>query len=96
MTVWIALLRAVNVGGRRVRMAELRAVCQALGFTGVRTFIASGNVVLASPRPDSQAVQAVLQDGLRAHFGFEVPVVVRTRRNCTPSSPGCHSTHPSR
>jgi uncharacterized protein (DUF1697 family) len=44
MTTYIALLRAVNVGGTgRLPMAELRAMCESLGFTKVRTYIASGN-----------------------------------------------------
>ena len=59
MTAYVALLRAVNVGGTgKLPMTELKAMCEALGFTGVRTFIASGNVVFASPRTEAQ-VKAV-------------------------------------
>ena len=50
MTVFIALLRAVNVGGTgKLPMTKLRAMCEAAGFTDVRTYIASGNVVFGSP-----------------------------------------------
>ena len=49
MTTYIALLRAVNVGGTgKLPMADLKAMCLDAGFTEVRTFIASGNVVFSS------------------------------------------------
>ncbi|HEY0489493.1 MAG TPA: DUF1697 domain-containing protein, partial [Telluria sp.] len=49
MTTFIALLRAVNVGGTgKLPMTELKAMCEAAGFTNVRTYIASGNVVFDS------------------------------------------------
>jgi uncharacterized protein (DUF1697 family) len=49
MTRYIALLRAVNVGGTgKLPMAELRSMCESVGFTNVRTYIASGNVVFDS------------------------------------------------
>lgn len=46
MSLQVALLRGVNLGGRKVVMAELRAACEAAGFTDVRTLVASGNIVL--------------------------------------------------
>ena len=49
MTAWIALLRAVNVGGTGIlAMSELKAMCDELGFSSAKTYIASGNVVFAS------------------------------------------------
>ena len=54
MAAFIALLRAVNVGGTgKLPMTELKAMCEALGFTGVRTYIASGNVVFTSRKSES-------------------------------------------
>lgn len=44
MTVWVAFLRAVNVGKRQMKMAELKALCEELGYTKVKTILASGNV----------------------------------------------------
>jgi uncharacterized protein (DUF1697 family) len=44
VTVWLAFLRAVNVGKRQMKMAELKALCQELGYAGVKTLLASGNV----------------------------------------------------
>ena len=44
MTVWVAFLRAVNVGKRQMKMAELKALCEELGYTDIKTILASGNV----------------------------------------------------
>ena len=58
MSVYIALLRAVNVGGTgKLPMAELKAFCEELGFTKVRTYIASGNVVFESAKSE-KAIKA--------------------------------------
>ena len=49
MAAFVALLRAVNVGGTgKLPMSELKAMCEELGFASVRTYIASGNVVFTS------------------------------------------------
>jgi len=78
MHTYIALLRAVNVGGTgKLPMAELRAMCEALGFTQVRTYIASGNVVFASASTAKQ-VQASLESALAIYAGRPVGVLLRT------------------
>ena len=75
---WIALLRGINVGGhRKVPMANLRELCAGLGFTSVRTYIQSGNVVFRS-RAGSATVASRLREGILRTFGFDVAVVVRT------------------
>jgi len=79
MTPYIALLRAVNVGGTgKLPMAELRAMCEGAGFRRVRTYIASGNVVFDSDRTPAQ-VKAALEKRLAAYAGKPVGVVVRRR-----------------
>jgi len=78
MTAFVALLRAVNVGGTgKLPMSELKAMCEAAGFKSVRTFIASGNVVFASPRSEAQ-VKAALEAKLAGYAGKPVAVMVRT------------------
>jgi uncharacterized protein (DUF1697 family) len=74
----VALLRAVNVGGRKLPMAELRALCaDELGWEDVATYIQSGNVVFtAKARPD--ALEKALEDAVAKRFGFDSPVIVRT------------------
>ncbi|MBV9998079.1 MAG: DUF1697 domain-containing protein [Verrucomicrobia bacterium] len=78
MPVFIALLRAVNVGGTgKLPMRQLKAVCEAAGFEAVRTYIASGNVVFRSAKSEPQ-VKAALEMGLEACIGKRVGVLVRT------------------
>ncbi len=73
--IYIAFLRSINVGGRNVKMAELRLAFTNLGFADAQTVLASGNVVFQSPDPpDIEALQA----GLRAAFDMEIGVVVRS------------------
>ena len=78
MATWVALLRAVNVGGRKVPMADLRALCEELGLDDVRTYIASGNVVFGSTLRSAAKVRALLEPALEKRFGFPVVVVVRS------------------
>jgi uncharacterized protein (DUF1697 family) len=78
MGMHVALLRGINVGGgRKVPMAELRAVAQGLGLTRVRTLIASGNLVFESDAPPA-ALEATLEAAVERHFGFPVDIMVRT------------------
>jgi uncharacterized protein (DUF1697 family) len=78
MTVFIALLRAVNVGGTgKLPMNDLKALCETAGFVTVRTYIASGNVVFESGRSEAQ-VKATLETSLKAYAGKPVGVLVRT------------------
>src|SRR5215475_13627254 len=78
MTAFVALLRAVNVGGTgKLPMSELQAMCEELGFTSVQTYIASGNVVFAG-RKSEAAVKAALEKRLATYAGKAVGVMVRT------------------
>jgi uncharacterized protein (DUF1697 family) len=78
MTHYVALLRAVNVGGTgKLPMAELRAMCESLGFANVRTYIASGNVVFSSKLSET-AVKKKLESALETYAGKPVGVLIRT------------------
>jgi len=78
MTTFVALLRAVNVGGTgKLPMAELVAMCEAAGFANVKTYIASGNVVFSSRASEAQ-VKARLEQALQAYAGKPVGVLVRS------------------
>ena len=78
MTTYIALLRAVNVGGAgKLPTAELKAMCIDVGFTQVETYIASGNVVFVS-RTSEAKVKSELEKRLHHYCGKAVGVVVRT------------------
>lgn len=78
MTAFVALLRAVNVGGTgKLPMNDLKALCEKLGFVKVRTYIASGNVVFESKKTET-GVKAALEARLEAYAGKRVGVLVRT------------------
>ena len=78
MTRYVALLRAVNVGGTgKLPMTELKSMCSEAGFARVETYIAGGNVVFTSKAGPSR-VKAELEARLLAHFGKPMGVVVRT------------------
>ena len=78
MTAFVALLRAVNVGGTgKLPMAELKAFCEEAGFADVATWIASGNVVFTS-RMSEARVKATLEKRLATYAGKPVGVLVRT------------------
>ena len=78
MGSFVALLRAVNVGGTgKLPMSELKAMCDELGFGSVRTYIASGNVVFTS-RKSEAAIKAALEKRLEAYAGKPVGVLVRS------------------
>jgi uncharacterized protein (DUF1697 family) len=78
VTAFVVLLRAVNVGGTgKLPMAELKAMCESAGFAKVRTYIASGNVVLESKTSEAK-VKAALEAKLKAYAGKPVSVLVRT------------------
>jgi len=78
MPAYIALLRALNLMGTRgLPMTDLVTICQDLGFQSVRTWIASGNVVLQS-RKSEAAVKSILEAALTKRMGRPVGVLVRT------------------
>jgi uncharacterized protein (DUF1697 family) len=78
MTTFIALLRAVNVGGTgKLPMRDLKHLCERGGFTAVETYITSGNVIFESERSEA-AVKALLEAELQSYAGKPVGVLVRT------------------
>lgn len=78
MTVFAALLRAINVGGSgKLAMSELRSLCEAAGFEDVETYIQSGNVLLSS-RLSEAKVKAKLERALGEKLGAPAHAFVRT------------------
>jgi uncharacterized protein (DUF1697 family) len=74
----VALLRAVNVGGRKLPMAELRTLCAGLGWADVATYIQSGNLVFTASGK-AEAIEAILEKAIAKQFGMDVPVIVRSK-----------------
>lgn len=78
MTVFIALLRSINVGGTgKLPMADLKEMCEQAGFAHVKTYIASGNVLFET-KHDEAKVKAALEKRVQAYVGRHIPVLVRT------------------
>lgn len=78
MPQYVALLRAINVGGHTVAMARLRALFEELGFGGVETFIASGNVIFASRAGQPARLEQQIERHLQAALGYPVATFIRT------------------
>jgi uncharacterized protein (DUF1697 family) len=80
MRTYVALLRAVNVGGTgKLPMAALKVMCEEAGFESVKTYIASGNVVFAAAGQEDK-VKRTLETRLKNYAGTKVEVFVRTAR----------------
>ncbi len=78
MTRYVAFLRAINVGGRRIKMDHLRELFESLGFSNVETFIASGNVIFDSEVDEARALGGKIENHLRESLGYEVATFVRS------------------
>ncbi len=75
MTKWLALLRGVNVGGVKVLMEPLRDLAEGLGWTGVQTYIASGNMVFSAVGEEENLAD-ILHAALKADIGVDTPTMV--------------------
>ncbi|HEX3577090.1 MAG TPA: DUF1697 domain-containing protein [Thermoanaerobaculia bacterium] len=79
MTTWICFLRGVNVGGNKmVKMAELKALFDALKLRDAKTYLQSGNVVFRSDETDRDVLKRRIEDGIRKKSGMEVKIILRT------------------
>jgi uncharacterized protein (DUF1697 family) len=77
VTRYVAFLRAINVGGRVVKMDDLRQLFEGLGLANVETFIASGNVVFES-RAGRRGLERKIEQHLLDALGYDVATFVRT------------------
>ena len=77
MPRYVAFLRAINVGGRTVKMDRLRAIFEGAGLSNVATVIASGNVVFDSPR-SAASLERAIEAALEAELGYAVATMLRT------------------
>jgi uncharacterized protein (DUF1697 family) len=78
MPKYVALLRAINVGGHTVKMDHLRGLFEAVGVSNVETFIASGNVIFDSRSKDTAALERKIEKHLQETLGYEVKTFVRS------------------
>jgi uncharacterized protein (DUF1697 family) len=79
MNQYLALLRGINVGGKNIiKMTDLKACFEALGFENVRTYIQSGNVLFHAEEPDLVRLTGEIEDTLSETFNYHSRVVVRS------------------
>ena len=78
MARYVAFLRAVNVGGRIVKMDELRGLFAEVGLSEVETFIASGNVIFSTTAKATAALEQKIETHLKKALGYDVPTLIRT------------------
>jgi uncharacterized protein (DUF1697 family) len=78
MPRYVAFLRAINVGGRVVKMDILRALFEEMKFKSVETFIASGNVIFETSSSDARGVESRIEKHLARALGYEVGAFLRT------------------
>jgi uncharacterized protein (DUF1697 family) len=79
MTIYIALLRGINVGGHnKIKMADLRGALEGLGLNKVQTYIQSGNIVFESEIAEEKTLSSLIQQGIATHFGLTISVILRT------------------
>jgi uncharacterized protein (DUF1697 family) len=74
----VAFLRAINVGGRTVRMDRLKTIFEGAGLADVATFIASGNVLFDSGRSRAKSLEPKLERHLKDALGYDVETFIRT------------------
>ncbi|MGV1757514.1 DUF1697 domain-containing protein [Rhizobium sp. A22-96] len=78
MAIYVALLYSIVLGpGRRVVMADLKAMAEALGFRNTRTLVATGNLIFEGERQPIASIEAKLEAGFAATFGKHVDIIVR-------------------
>lgn len=78
MTIYIALLRGINVGGKNmIKMVELKRMFEAIGLGQVRTYIQSGNVLFES-NEEEEPLRERIEHEIKTIFGFAITVILRT------------------
>lgn len=93
MTIYIALLRGINVGGKNmIKMAELKRSLTDDGLKKVQTYIQSGNVLFVSDEEEEEALSLRIERIVRRDFGLDVPVVLRTAEELGAAAAGCPFT----
>lgn len=78
MRRYVVFLRAINVGGRTIKMDALRDLLRSYGYDNVETFIASGNVILETDEADSASLEARIEKKLQDSLGYDVPAIARS------------------
>jgi len=80
MNTYVCLIRGINVSGhKKIRMQELRELCESIGLENVASYLQSGNLVFDSPDAEAQSVGSLVELGIRERFDFIVPTIIRSK-----------------
>ena len=81
MPAYIAMLRGINVTGHNpIKMEQLRALCDRLGYQKIETYVQSGNLVFQAETESPALLSKRIRESILDSFGFETPVIVRTSK----------------
>ncbi len=79
MPIYVAMLRGINVGGQKIiRMENLRASFEALGFRRVRSYVQSGNIIFEAAKASSNGLSKSIAEKILSEFGFSVPLALKS------------------
>lgn len=82
MKKYVALLRGINISGKnKVPMAELKKVFEELGFTEVKTYLNSGNVIFSSEKNNIGSLTGQIETMIKNQFGLDIPVFVTSKED---------------
>lgn len=77
MIRYIALLRGINVGGNNIiKMVDLKAIFESMGFENVITYIQSGNVIFSTPEQNTKSIISTIENQLSESFNYESKIVL--------------------
>ncbi|MBK9040983.1 MAG: DUF1697 domain-containing protein [Bdellovibrionales bacterium] len=80
LVTYVALLRGINVGGNNIiKMNDLKKCFEALNFSNVKTYIASGNVIFSANKIKNDVLIKTIEEALRKTFGYKAIIVLRTQ-----------------
>jgi uncharacterized protein (DUF1697 family) len=85
---YVALLRGINLGGRRIPMPELAALFAKAGCTDARTYIASGNVIFRADAALAKKIPALIGAEIKRRYGFDSPILVRSTKQMSTIAAG--------
>ena len=87
---YISLLRGINVSGqKKIKMVDLRALYEGLGFSDVVSYIQSGNVIFSSKMKDRKKLIEMIEEAILDAYGFEVPVLIRSHEEISSILDAC-------
>ncbi|TFG96545.1 MAG: DUF1697 domain-containing protein [Calditrichales bacterium] len=87
---YISILRGINVSGKNViKMDDLKALYESLGFENVQTYIQSGNVIFDSPPHPGAEVAKLIRETIAEKYNYQVPVQIRTHREISEIIANC-------